>query len=315
MYAPIALFVFDRPWHTKRTLEALSNNFLAENHVLYVFSDGPKSNSSSEQKIRIDEVRQIIRNKWSFNEIHIYESEANLGLAKSIVNGVTRLVNENGKVIVLEDDIITSVGFLQFMEDSLDFYVDSERVMHVSAYMYPHVKKLPETFFFNVPYPGGGWGTWQRAWKHYIDKTDFLYNRFNTARGWYHFNKVGGDYLQRQLYLNYTGELNTWFIKWHATLLIKNGYTLYPRQSLTNNIGFDNSGSNCHSTSKFDVKILADRIIVSDIPLKESKDAKKLVVRFYQGPRSLKKIVYTGLTYFIKKEQIQKFKYLLKKLV
>ncbi len=197
------------------------------------------------------------------------------GLADSIVGGVTEVINKHNRVIVLEDDIITSPGFLEYMNDALDFYEQEEKVMHISGYMYPHTEKLPETFFFNVPYPGGGWATWQRAWKYYISDTQNLYNYFNTARGWWRFNKFGGDFLQRQLVRNLTGELKSWFIKWHATLLIRGGFTLYPGTSLTNNIGFDDSGSNCPGMNKYDVDILADKVMVNQDSHSGEPDRKK----------------------------------------
>ncbi len=193
------------------------------------------------------------------------------------------MVNKHGKIIVLEDDIITSKGFLKYMNDALSCYHNEEKVMHISAYMYPHQKKLPETFFFEVPYPGGGWATWQRAWQSFNDDAIGFYDYFESNKLWGKFNKFGGKLLQKQLKSNVDGELKTWFIKWHATMILKNGLTLYPKHSLTNNIGFDNSGSHCAVTTKFDVDVLAEEIHVKPIVLKVSGKAKKIVIRFYQG--------------------------------
>ena len=190
----------------------------------------------------------------------------------------------------------------------LDFYEHEEKVMHISGYMYPHTSKLPETFFFNVPYPGGGWATWQRAWKYFNNDTGYLYNYFNTARGWWRFNKFGGDFLQKQLVRNLTGELKSWFIKWHATLLIRGGFTLYPGTSLTNNIGFDDSGSNCSGSTKYDVDILADKVRISPIPIQENRTAKRIIRQFYQGPFMLKKSAYELMIRFIRKETIHNCK-------
>ena len=306
--APIALFVYNRPWHTEQTLTALSNNILADQSCLFIFSDGPRPDLLSDDISSIDQVRQVIRKKKWCKEIIIIESEKNKGLADSITYGVTRLTNEFGKVIVIEDDIITSPGFLQFMNDALDVYEKNEKVMHISAYMYPHNEKLPDTFFFNVPYPGGGWATWQRAWKFYISDIEYLYNYFDTARGWWRFNKYGGDYLQRQLILNRTGELKTWFIKWHGSLLINNGFTLYPGHSLTTNIGFDGSGSNCPPMRKFDVSPLAKFVNVEPVLLRENKLANRLIFRFYQGSITFKVFIYRILIRYLKKNQVQRIK-------
>lgn len=306
--APIVLFVYNRPRHTEETLNALMQNELAAESMLYIFSDGPKNGATQEQLGKITEVRQVIRSKKWCNEVIFRESDCNKGLADSITSGVTEVIERHQKVIVLEDDIITSTGFLKFMNDALDFYENKEKVMHISGYMYPHTKKLPETFFFCVPYPGGGWATWQRAWKYYISDTAYLYNYYNTAGGWWKFNQFGGDFLQRQLVRNLTGEMKTWFIKWHATILIKGGFTLYPGISLTNNIGFDDSGSNCPEMNKYEVEKLAEHVGGAKIPFVESRKAKRMIRRFYQGPFSLKKAVYSTITRFIKKETIQQIK-------
>ncbi len=281
--APIILFTYNRPSHTEQTLNALMNNGLANKSVLYIFCDGPKQNATDEQIEKINNVRKVIRKKQWCKEIHIIEAERNKGLANSIIGGVSDVIEKYGKVIILEDDIITSPGFLKYMNDTLHFYENDLRIMHISAYMYPHKEQLPDTFFFNVPYPGGGWGTWQRAWKFYNNDASGLYNYFDERNLWYKFNKFGGKYLQKQLKANSEGILKTWFIRWHATLIMMNGFTLYPGHSLTNNIGFDQEGTNCTPMTKFDVPELAESIPIYSIPVEESKKAKKIIIRFYQG--------------------------------
>ena len=167
------------------------------------------------------------------------------------------------------------------MNDALEVYKGDEQVMHISAYMYPHQCWLPETFFYEVPYPGGGWATWKRAWKYYNDNTEELYEYF--CNRWNEFNKFGGDYLQQQLEKNHDGRLNTWFIKWHAVLLQKGGLTLYPHKSLTNNIGFDNSGMNSGSQRAFDIRHPAKYVKVKRKPIKANRRASQVIYDFYQG--------------------------------
>lgn len=278
--APIIVFCYNRPWHVEQTLEALSINDLADQSVLYIYCDGPKVNATDEMHQKITEVRQVVRKRQWCKEVHIIEAEENKGLAANIVWAVTEVVNQYGRVITIEDDIITSVGYLRFMNDALEMYKDDEKVMHISGYMWPHRKKLPKTFFYEVPYPGGGWATWQRAWKHYSDDAKPLYDYWCTR--WDEFNKFGGDYLQCQLEKNYQGIMKTWFIKWHAVMLKRGALTLYPGQSLTNNIGFDNQATNCYTTDKFDV-IPIDYIDVKRIPIKENRIAVREIYAFYQG--------------------------------
>ena len=165
-FAPIVLFVYNRPWHTLQTLNALMKNELADQHVLYIYSDGPKIKAANDEVKKIEEVRKLIRTKQWCKEVYIVESETNRGLADSIINGVTEIVNKHGKIIVLEDDLITSAGFLNYMNIALNLYKNEKNVMHISGYMFPTEKKLPETFFL-VFTSCWGWGTWDRAWQSF----------------------------------------------------------------------------------------------------------------------------------------------------
>ncbi len=281
--APIVLFVYNRPLHSRKTLTALKLNQLASESVLYVFCDGPKENATQELLKNIEEVRELVHaEKWC-KEVQVIESKTNRGLADSIIYGVTEVVEKYGRVIVLEDDLVTSPYFLNYMNDALDFYENTERVMHVSGYMFPHKEALPETFFYNVPMCWG-WGTWHRAWKYFNEDEKFLYEYFEENKLWDNFNKFGGKYLHKQLESNYLGKLKTWFVKWHAVNIIQNGLTVFPHQSLVQNVGFDEMGTNCTTPmTKFDVQILTQNIKLREIPIKESKKARRIIIHFYQG--------------------------------
>lgn len=277
--APVVIFSYDRPNHLKRTLEALAKNKLAKESELFIYCDGTKENGPKEQSERIIENRKVAHSSSGFKSVSVIERPQNIGLKANIVGAVTEIVNKYGRVITLEDDIVTSPGFLQFMNEALEMYKDDEQVMHISGYMWPHRLPLQETFFYEMPYPGGGWATWKRAWQYYDDDAVKLYRLWENR--WDEFNIVGA-HLQKQLYDNYRGTLNTWFIKWHAVLLERGGLTLYPGKSLTNNIGFDELATNCYTTNKFDV-IPVDSIRVKRIPIRENTLAAHEIYAFYQG--------------------------------
>ncbi|MCO6496349.1 MAG: glycosyltransferase [Chitinophagaceae bacterium] len=279
--APIVLFVYNRPWHTEQTLNALKTNDLADQSVLYIYADGPKKDATPEQLEKIKEVRNLIRKESWCKEVHIIESESNKGLADSIVAGVTEVVNRHGKIIVLEDDIVTSRGFLKYMNDALELYENEEKVMHISGYMYPHSENLPATFFFNVPLCWG-WATWKRAWDFYNNDSLSLYKQIEEHDRWQEFNRFGGDYLGYQLKANLAGLLNTWFIKWHATTFLMDGLTLYPGKSLVQNIGFDNTGSHNAQTVSYQHDKLASEINVAGIKMEEDESAKNIILEFYK---------------------------------
>lgn len=278
--APIVVFAYNRPEHLRRTLGALTKNDLAEQSVLYIYCDGAKAESTEEQRQRVVENRKVAHAISGFKEIHVVERERNVGLKDNIIGAVTEIVNKYGRVITLEDDVVTSVGFLKYMNEALEIYADEEKVMHVSAYMYPHKCRLPETFFYPVPYPGGGWATWKRAWGQYNDDAQELFDYWQDKLEI--FDIFGGDYLSKQLKGNCEGTMRTWFVKWYAVMRRKNALALYPGQSLTNNIGFDELATNCYTTSKFDV-VPTDYIGVNRKPLVVNKKAQKAIYDFYQG--------------------------------
>ena len=281
MLAPIVIFSYNRPEHLRRTLDALSKNLYAADSDLFVFCDGAKDDATEEQRQAIARNIEVAKTINGFRSLSVIERQSNFGLADNIINAVTEIVNRYGKVITLEDDVITSIGFLHYMNSALTLYENEDKVMHISGYMYPHKKRLPETFFYEVPYPGGGWATWKRAWDHFSNDIDELYAYWCPR--WKEFNRFGGDYLQKQLEKNKQGTMYTWFIKWHAVLLRMGGLTLYPQTSLTNNIGFDSSGSNCGTMTQFDIEHPAEHISVELIPIKENKKAARIIYHFYSG--------------------------------
>lgn len=178
-FAPIALFVYNRPEHTRRTIKFLKQNLLAEQSRLFIFSDASKNQSS---QILVEQVREIIKSVDGFLEVQIIERKSNMGLADSIIDGVSRLVKEYGKVIVFEDDLISSSYTLQYFNDALKRYQNEEKVMHIGAYMYAlNDESLPETFFYRAA-TSWGWATWDRAWINFEPDIDQLISQFNTEK-------------------------------------------------------------------------------------------------------------------------------------
>lgn len=278
MNAPVVLFTYKRKTHAQQVVEALSKCARATETDLIIYADGAKSQSDLNEVL---ELRSYLPTISGFKSVTIHESETNKGLALSITQGVTDVVLTFGKVIVLEDDILVSPFFLDYMNDALDFYENEPKVMSISGYMYPHTKTLPETFFFNVPLCWG-WATWKRAWSTYSNDTTDHYNYLNTQKEWKRFNKFGGTYLERQIRKNLTGKLTTWFINWHASVFRQNGYCLFPNITLVNNIGFDNSGENTSASNNFNDELAQRKIRVQSIPFKENSDATQIIQHFYR---------------------------------
>ncbi len=241
IYAPVALFVYNRPNHTRRTVDTLRRNKLANDTELTIFSDAPKSAAQADA---VREVRKYIREIKGFKSVTVVEREANLGLARSIIDGVTSIVNQYGRIIVLEDDLEISPYFLSYMNEALDVYQNEERVMHVSGYMFPiDNSALMDTFFLR-PTSCWGWATWDRAWKHFNKDVKILISGF-TKQDIANFNMDDTyDYWQ-QVVQNEAGLINTWAVFWYASVFKVGGLSLHPARSLIKNIGHDDTGEHC----------------------------------------------------------------------
>lgn len=237
-FAPIALFVYNRPEHTRRTIKFLQQNLLAEESRLYIFSDAAKNPNNQSL---VAEVREIIHSVEGFKHVELIERKSNLGLANSIIDGVSRLVKEYGKVIVFEDDLISSMYTLQYFNDALIRYQDEEKVMHIGAYMYPlKEENLPETFFYRAA-TSWGWATWDRAWKNFEPDIDLIISRFDQEKK-HRFTIDDTMNFWKQIQEFKSGKNNSWAIRWYASIFLKGGLTLNPSKSLINNIGHDGTG-------------------------------------------------------------------------
>ncbi len=268
--APIILFVYNRADHALQTLQALAKNDLAQESELFIYADGPKSNTTDEQRAKIAEVRCVIRQEQWCGKVHIIESEKNKGLADSIIGGVTETVNKYGRVIVLEDDIYTSPGFLRHMNEALEMYKDDEQVMQVSGYIYPHKYKAPvDTCFLRIM-SCWGWATWKRAWDHYEHDIDVHLSHYNTPKLKKLFDIEGHGSFYWQLVANKNKEIYTWAVRWYASWLYAGGYNLFPTVTMVQNIGMDNTGEHSsaidalHYNSYMAKKVVLQRILIQE---------------------------------------------------
>lgn len=238
--APVALFVYNRPMHTRRAIEALQKNNLAKDSELFIFSDAPKDAGAAQA---VEAVRELMHGIGGFKSVTIVERERNLGLAASIIDGVTRLCRERGRVIVLEDDLIVSPFFLEYMNTALERYREDERVMQISGHMFPIDIPADTDAVFLPMTTSWGWATWQRAWRHFNSeaagyealKRDAKLRRRFDLDGAYDYSGM----LERQL----RGEIDSWAIRWYLNAFMLGGVTLFPVKTLVTNAGFDGSGT------------------------------------------------------------------------
>jgi len=277
--APIILFVYNRLEHTKTAIEALKLNHLASESILHIFSDGYKN---EQDKLKVENLRSYIKTINGFKSISIIERNKNLGLANSVVAGVTEIVNKYGKVIVLEDDLITSPYFLQYMNDALEMYEDQEKVVSIHGYIYPVKEKLPETFFLRGA-DCWGWATWKRGWNLFEPDGKKLLSQLIEKKLDIDFDLAGAVKNIKMLKKQIAGKNDSWAIRWHASAFLAHKLTLYPGKSLIHNIGNDGAGTHVKQTSVYDSDLCNENIALHSIEIREDKIAKDKITKYFKS--------------------------------
>jgi len=279
--APIVLFVYNRLWHTRQTVEALQRNDLAEQSELFIYSDGPKN----EEAVRnVQEIREYLQTIDGFRKITIVNRENNRGLAANIIDGVGRIVEEYGRVIVLEDDLVTSPHFLTFMNEALDRYKDEKKVWHISGWNYPiETEGLDDAFFWRTM-NCWGWATWSDRWQYFeknVEKTVQEFGKKEIKR----FNLDGTENFWAQVLANREGKIDTWAIFWYVTVFRHNGLCLNPALTFVKNIGLDGSGIHCGKNRTFGEGLSFKAHLHFSNPTAENRVAVKRIKRFIRQQR------------------------------
>ena len=278
---PIALFCFNRPAHTRTVLEALANCKDADNHDLHVFIDGPRT---EKERHLIDEVAQLMHD-LPFRSTQVHRAADNRGLFASITGGISKLLQDHSRIIVLEDDLVVHADFLHYMNDALDRYEAEPRVGCVHGYALP-IANLPDYYFLR----GGdcwGWATWRDRWARFRPDALPLISEL-VARG------QEGDFMLphgvqslRMLCDRATGRNQSWAILWHASLWLEGMLTLNPGKSLVSNIGNDGSGVHCGATTRFDTESLACYAGIPWLQARPDQRASAMVRAFSDRNRGL----------------------------
>ncbi len=239
--APICLFTYNRLFETKQTIEALQKNYLASNSDLFIFSDGAKK---SKDEPNIKKVRKYLKTVSGFKTVSVFESANNKGLAKSITSGVENIFERYDRIIVLEDDLITTPNFLNFMNQALDYYDDNLQVQTVNGFS---LKLDNGNYFETRPFPWG-WATWKNRWSPEIfdkNRLQEIISNDNTILK--KFKASCGDDIVKMLLGSLSGVNNSWYVRWTFDHFMKGTIALYPKKSLVYNIGFGVDGTHCNN--------------------------------------------------------------------
>ncbi|WP_312339852.1 sugar transferase [Sphingobacterium sp.] len=272
--APIVLFVYNRPEHTRKTLEALSNNTLAAESSLFIFCDGVADSASDENRKNNELVKEVIASKAWCGRVKIITSTLNKGLANSVISGVSQIIKEFGKVIVLEDDLITSTRFLEYMNTALTLYENENKVFQISGFGFnvPNIELGHNSFFLPLT-STWGWGTWSRIWnnadfecKDYdilkLDKE--LADKFNFE-GSYDYKKMFIQQMEQK-------KVSSWGIRFYWNAFKNDGLVLYPDNSLVKNIGWDSSGRHKDDYEVYPMKNWNNSYFIKNYPFEISLD-------------------------------------------
>lgn len=248
-FAPIAYFAFNRPLYTARTLAALGANPEAASTDLHVFVDGARD---ARDQAAVDEVLRMAQAAAGFRSVSVHAAASNQGLYRSITQGVSQVVAQAGRVIVVEDDILASPYFLSYMNDGLETYHDVSEVGCIHAYS-PAMQGFPDFFFLR----GGdcwGWATWADRWQLYRAQTRDMIGEMVASRQLKAFLDINGHHSLAHLIKRAKGRNQSWAANWHASLFLASRLTLHPGRSFVENIGNDGTGthaavSDAYSTS------------------------------------------------------------------
>jgi Glycosyl transferase family 2 len=281
--APIALFAYNRLDHLRQTVASLAANSLASRSDLRIYSDAPKF-AAHEAGVRA--VRNYLKTVTGFGSVTVVEQSSNKGLAASIIDGVTELCREADRVIVLEDDLVVAPAFLEFMNGALERYRDADQVMQVSGYMFPvrHPERLPEIFFTRLP-NSWGWATWGRAWSAFDPDAGSLLARIEGDGRGSEFD-IGGSYAYLDmLRLQTSGQVDSWAVRWYASMFVAEGLCVRPARSLVQNAGFDGTGIHCDETPSFDVALSDGRAGQWPDKIEECPEAIAALAQFFLSLR------------------------------
>jgi hypothetical protein len=279
--APVAVFAFNRPAHLRQTIESLHRNAEAPLTQLVVFCDGARSRSDEPAT---EAVRDYARSIKGFASVTVHEQGRNLGLARSIIQGVSQMLEQHDRVIVLEDDLFLSPHFLAYMNDALAIYADDARVASVHGYCYPVGVPLPETFFLRGA-DCWGWATWRRAWPAFRADGRALLAELEARNLTRAFDLDGAFPFTQMLRDQVAGRNDSWAVRWHASCFLQDLLTLYPGRSLVENTGNDASGTHCGTSDAYAQSVAQDPVRVDRIATVPCETARRAFAQFLRKTR------------------------------
>lgn len=291
MLAPICVVTYSRIDHLRKVIDALKCNTLAKESELYIFSDAPKA--GDEDKVRV--VRDYCRTIDGFKAVHLTERATNSRVANNR-GGIEQLLNEYGKVILLEDDVVTAPGFLAFMNSALDFYEHNDAVASISGYCPP--MRMPKSYkrdvFTLTRFNPWGAALWKRYYKFNTPIDDKLFHAiFDNDDSRKQLARSVGEEALIPIEMDFDGQLDAGDMKAIFWQFCDKKVTVYPRKSLTYSIGQDGSGYHMGRTNKWHVRDVwekRDGFEFSD-EIAVDERIRRAHYRFYEADRIKNRVI------------------------
>ena len=252
--SPLIIFAYNRHDEIVATIDALKENYLADQTDVYVFSDKERALKDRENVTKVREYLDVV--DCGFKSFTVIKRKENYGLAKNVIEGVTEIIDNYGKVIVLEDDLVTSKNFLCYMNYALEFYKDQNSIFSISGYsgVLPSLKNYKYDSYLSYRPSSWGWATWKEEWSgidwSVIDFNEFVENKKEVNK----FNRGGID-MTRMLRHQRKGKNNSWAIRWSYAMHKKDRFCIYPKDSKVQNIGFGKDATHCSGMNIYQTEL------------------------------------------------------------
>ncbi|SFQ11603.1 hypothetical protein SAMN04487928_11946 [Butyrivibrio proteoclasticus] len=239
---PVVIFCYSREDKLRRLIESLKECNHSTYYDVFFFCDAPSYKRPDDQKkvYAVQEYIKIVEREKFFHSVTHFFSEEHLGCRKSVINGVSKIIGQYGKVIDLEDDLIVSKDFLDYMEEGLRVFENNKEVWSISGLTFPlkSLGLLKTDFYLHGRGNSCGFATWKDRW----ELVDWDLKDYDSFKGDYslqdRFSERGYDmpYLLKQ---QKEGFLDSWAIEWDYCQFKHEMKTVYPVKSRVYHCGED----------------------------------------------------------------------------
>ncbi len=216
---------------------------------LYIAGDGARTNVTGEAEA-VEATRRALIDAidWDCDVKTLFQKD-NLGCCMGVYTAINWLFENEEQGIIIEDDCVMRDSFFPFVEEMLTMYADDKRIGMIDGANYITDIEIPDSYGFSRYKSTNGWATWRRAWK----LMDLGMSWRNTVFADSVIKNMG--YKSKDMrYWKYRikavdlNDVSAWDWQWYFTLAAHNMLGIYPKCSLTTNIGFGEGAT--HTSEK-----------------------------------------------------------------